>query len=30
LPAKLLEPQFHNLKDAKGNPIDTLSYNKGL
>lgn len=28
--AKLLEPQFHNLKDAKGNPIDTLSYNKGL
>eukprot|EP00475_Leptophrys_vorax_P035639 TRINITY_DN5897_c0_g1_i1.p1 TRINITY_DN5897_c0_g1~~TRINITY_DN5897_c0_g1_i1.p1 ORF type:complete len:323 (-),score=90.04 TRINITY_DN5897_c0_g1_i1:21-989(-) len=28
--AKDLEPEFHNLKDKDGKPIDTFVYNKGL
>lgn len=28
--ANKLEPEFHNLKDANGNPVTELYYNKGL
>jgi len=28
--ASSLEPQFHNLKDSKGNTISRLYYNRGL
>lgn len=27
---KDLEPQFHNLKDKNGRPIETVQFNKGL
>jgi len=30
VPAHKLEPQFHDLKDSKGNKIDTFYFNKGL
>jgi tricarboxylate carrier len=30
VPVKELEPEFQNLKDKSGKPIDTLTFNKGL
>lgn len=30
MPAKKLEPQFHNLKDKSGKPIETVVFNRGL
>lgn len=28
--ASKLEPRFHNLRDKAGNPVETLTFNKGL